>query len=196
VVCATAITAGGAVEVRNLTDKPAPPRERSSSDRSGSAPRAAAPSTAAAPARTRSGTAAAFPTPSAAFRAQRDHAVHGGAPVAVEKANGAPKSGSFVLDGESPALVDDAPQVASGVSAEPGPQPQQQQPQQQNPEPAQQQPAETGTVSEPVISVPPVSASPVAELPAPDAHAPDVETPADPSVGLELETAPATPVEP
>jgi RNA polymerase sigma factor (sigma-70 family) len=198
VVCATAITAGGAVEVRNLTDKPAPPRERSSSDRSGSdrsgsAARAAAPSTAAAPARTRSGTAAAFPTPSAAFRAQRDHAVHGGAPVAVEEANGAPKSGSFVLDGESPALVDDAPQVASGVSAEPGPQPQQQQ---QEPEPAQQQPAETGTVSEPVISVPPVSAAPVVDSPAPDAHAPALETPADPSVGLELETAPATPVEP
>ncbi len=165
VVCATAITAGGAVEVRNLTREPAPKPERSSSARANPSARESTPAAPAAAARAHArpqSSPAGFPTPSAPAQAQRESAARGGAPVAVDESKAAPKSGSFVLTGEngSPAVVDDAPQVSSGVTTEP------KQHEQQQPQP--QQPTDTGTVHEPATVSPPVSEpAPVVEPPAP-----------------------------
>ena len=119
VVCATAITAGGAVEMRKLTHEPAPKREQAA------APRAPAPERAPAPAalssaRPRSAPAPVFRAPAAAPAApRREPAVAGpepdfGAITAPEPAR-EPVTGQD----EAPVLVGSKPQVSSGGTAAP-----------------------------------------------------------------------------
>jgi RNA polymerase sigma factor (sigma-70 family) len=124
VVCATAITAGGAVEVRKLTTEPAPQRERSA------APVAAAPATAAKPERTsdavipyRAGTGGGIATrpahPAATPRRHKagggDAARRGERPLVAPPPAPAP----YVGHDDPPVAVGGAPQASSGGTAAP-----------------------------------------------------------------------------
>jgi hypothetical protein len=126
VVCATAITAGGAaVEVRKLTDEPAPNRERA----------AAAPAKAAAPERdaARSAQAAALPravpirsaqAPAAAAAPavpRRERAAGGSSPGIWDEPIVAPPPAPVPVPGhdDPPIVVGGEPQASSGGTAAP-----------------------------------------------------------------------------
>jgi hypothetical protein len=121
VVCATAITAGGAVEVRKLTHAPPPKRERTAAPRVAAAPvalvrPAAAPPVhrvpiAPAPALHAPAAPAAAPRPApAADRRELDT----GAITAPE-----PLAQPVTGQDEAPVLVDSKPQASSGGTAAP-----------------------------------------------------------------------------
>jgi RNA polymerase sigma factor (sigma-70 family) len=120
VVCATAITAGGAVEVRSLAGKPAPKRERAAT----AAAAAAKPARTAAPAwpivalpdarPARTEPAAATPVAARGERT-RDRP----APLLDEPIAAPPPAPVPVPDEEPPVLVRAEPQVSSGGTAAP-----------------------------------------------------------------------------
>jgi RNA polymerase sigma factor (sigma-70 family) len=122
VVCATAITAGGAVEVRSLTAKPAPKRERAAA-----AAAAAKPARTAAPARPIVGLPEARPAPTAPaaatpIAARRERTLRRPAPAMLldEPITAPPPAPVPVSDDEeSPVLVGGTPQVSSGGTAAP-----------------------------------------------------------------------------
>jgi sigma-70-like protein len=124
VVCATAITAGGAVEVRQLADAPAPKRERAASsgaerttkrDAAPAAPAAALPR----PVPVRSARAPLAPAAPAA--PLREHAAPKSAPGMWDGPITAPPPAPVPLSGhdDPPVPVDSKPQVSSGGTAAP-----------------------------------------------------------------------------
>ena len=180
VVCATAITAGGAVEVGRLADEPASKRERAGSARA-DPPRVARRASAA---RTLPASrTATFPTPPAPVPVQREYNVRRPAPVAVHEPIAAPPPAAVPLPRQDtpPVLVDDAPQVASGGGAEPT---------------EQLHPGMTGAATEP--GAPPANApAPAGEVPAGKADVtaavesvPPAPAGADPGAALAAPVAP------
>ena len=170
VVCATAITAGGAVEVRNLTQDRAPARERADAaakQRGDRGPAAAGGAVVAAAAATVPATPAARTdvarghTPAAPARRDRDRAPPAKEPATAHVAPVA--APAPVVDVETPVPVQDHPQPTSGGTAAP-----------QEAEPPA---VESGTAGEPVAgelpqqpTVPPTdgeTAPPAAEEPPP-----------------------------
>jgi RNA polymerase sigma factor (sigma-70 family) len=162
VVCATAITAGGAVEVRKLTLDPSPKREHVAS------------ATAAAPARSETRAAPVFehrvapgPTrsahmPAAPAAAPRERTLHRPAPEGWNSPITAPPPAAFPVTGndEPPVVVDDEPQLSSGGTAAPA-----------------DEPAETGTAADPAAGVIPADGpAPAGEAQLPGADAPAAET--------------------
>jgi RNA polymerase sigma factor (sigma-70 family) len=159
VVCATAITAGGAVEVRKLTAEPAGKRARSA-PASGAAARAdVAPPVYRSPLRADRGRSAQLPLAAAAPRpAETDER-----PSAAGRGDGAitappPAAAPVYAQDAAPVLVDDAPQVASGGGAAPE-------------EPA----AGTGSAGEPAAGLPDEAVAPVSEAAVPSTGATDEE---------------------
>jgi len=168
VVCATAITAGGAVEVRKLTDEPAPKRERAASARATEPARPAAPAAPivvlphARPAR--SAPAAAAPA-----AAPRERAVHRPAAADRYEPIAAPPPAPVPLKGadESPIPVGGEPQISSGGTRAPD------------------ELGESGAAAEPATGAQPVtSATPDRDAGLPAAEAPTAEpspAPAEPA---------------
>ena len=120
VVCATAITAGGAVEMRQLAADPAPKRERAASGRAENAPkRSAAPAAQiaqqphAVPIHIAQAPAAA----AAPAAPQRERAASDAGPRASDGPIAAPPPTPVPVSGhdEPPVLVGGAPQVAAGT---------------------------------------------------------------------------------
>jgi RNA polymerase sigma factor (sigma-70 family) len=125
VVCATAITAGGAVEVKHLTDEPSQRRERAASATTERAqkrePVAAAaqtsPAPAAVPTRSHAPVAASAPAvPQRDFAAATDPS-----PAKWDRPITAPPPAPVPIVGhdEPPVLIGDEPQVSSGGTAAP-----------------------------------------------------------------------------
>jgi RNA polymerase sigma factor (sigma-70 family) len=119
VVCATAITAGGAVEVRKLANDPAPKRERSASTARTTAPERpkAQPAPIVAPPQALPVHAAAAPAaaaPAAAPARERTRPASDGAIAAPP-----PAPVGAIDDEDAPVLVGAAPQVSSGGTAAP-----------------------------------------------------------------------------
>jgi RNA polymerase sigma factor (sigma-70 family) len=124
VVCATAITAGGAVEVRHLTNDPSPKRERAASAGAERAPKRDATPKAAAPALTPNARPAAIDRAPAAAAApaapSRDRGATKSAPATWEPIT-APPPAPVPIAGhdDPPVIVGGEPQVASGGTAAP-----------------------------------------------------------------------------
>jgi RNA polymerase sigma factor (sigma-70 family) len=122
VVCATALTAGGAVEVRKLATDPAPQRERSAAPAAGTRTEPAKPAPAietVIPHRVRIAPAPAQARPAAAPRREKSAAAE--RPRHTERAIVAPppEPAPYVGNEEAPVAVGGAPQVSSGGSAGP-----------------------------------------------------------------------------
>jgi RNA polymerase sigma factor (sigma-70 family) len=167
VVCATAITAGGAVEVRKLTHDPQPQRERSGaqapSDRT-AAP--AAPATTAAPFRA-ADTPATRTAQQPAAATRRDKPAAGGdaarrseVPLVAPPPEPAPYAPS-VGNNEAPIAVGGEPQVSSGGTAGPAEEPE----------------LGSGTATQEAAGTPP-AAEPVAP---PETPVAEPSTPAEPT---------------
>ena len=118
VVCATALTAGGAVEVRKLAIDPAPKRERPAAA-TVSAPAPVPAIERAIPARVAAGPATRRAAPAAAPRRERAerHMASGAGDVAIT----APPPSAVPVVGQDapPVLVEARPQVSSGGTAGP-----------------------------------------------------------------------------
>ena len=177
VVCATAITAGGAVEVRKLTAEPSSQRERSSRLDSQRAARKASPPRALPASRT-----AMFPTPSAPAPVQRAHGSDQPAPVAVHEPIAAPPPAAVALARQDspPVLVDGGPQVASGSDAAPG---------------EQLHLDVSGAAIEPGAA-PADALAPAGEAPGPRADVAEAESLPATAAGADPGAAPAAPVAP
>ena len=120
VVCATAITAGGAVEMRQLAAEPAPKRERAASGRAENAPkRSAAPAAQVAqqPHAVPIHIAQAPAAAAAPAAPQRERAASDAGPRASDGPIAAPPPAPVPVSGhdEPPVLVGGAPQVADGA---------------------------------------------------------------------------------
>jgi RNA polymerase sigma factor (sigma-70 family) len=126
VVCATAITAGGAVEVRKLATHPTPQRERSAAPATGAAAAAAKPVPVPAtgtviPYRTGAGSgfAARHTRPASTLRRKQagggDAARHADRPLVAPPPEPAP----YVGHDDAPVAVGGKPQVSSGGTAAP-----------------------------------------------------------------------------
>ena len=170
VVCATAITAGGAVEVRKLTSDPAPQRERSA------APAVAAPAAVPRPERAadpvvpfRAGAGGAAPTRPAQPVAtpRREQAGGGEAARRADRPLAAPppEPAPYVGHDDPPVAVGAEPQVSSGGAAAP-----------------EEEPAGTGTATEQTAGTAPAGIA-ATEPPAPLTEAPvtDPAVPAEPA---------------
>ena len=121
VVCATAITAGGAVEVRNLTNEPAPKRERATPAGAAATARPKVPATpiVALPRPGSARSAHAPAAPAAARRDARAPATARGGPITAP-----PPAAVPVTDAEPPpVVVGGQQQVSSGGTAAPAEQP-------------------------------------------------------------------------
>jgi RNA polymerase sigma factor (sigma-70 family) len=165
VVCATAITAGGAVEVRKLTTEPTPQRERSA------APAAAAPTAPAKPERTvdavspyRVGPGGGVATRPAQPAATPRHEKAGAGDAARRHERPLvappPAPAPYVGHDDPPVAVGGAPQVSSGGTAAPD-----------------EPPAGTGTTTEQTSGTAPGGATAPA-TPASDPPVADASTPA------------------
>jgi RNA polymerase sigma factor (sigma-70 family) len=177
VVCATAITAGGAVEVRSLTGKPLPKRERAAAAAAGAAAAAATPARRAAPARPiveppYARPSRTAPATAAPIAARRERALHRPAPPLSrdEPITAPPPAPVPVTDEESPLPVAGKPQAASGGTGAP-----------------QEKAQETGATGEQVAAVQPAASA----TPATDAQSPGPE-----AVAAEPSPAPAEPAQP
>ena len=162
VVCATAITAGGAVEVLRLADEPAPARERAASARATTPARTAAqPPIARALLPVQQ---AMYPAPVTPAPALHQRTVHRPAPVVVHEPIAAPPPAAvpFVRHDEPPVLIDDAPQISSGGTAAP---------KDEHPQP----PGEPGIAFEPVPGTPPAGTGAGAAAPLRAAQAPGTD---------------------
>ena len=172
VVCATAITAGGAVEVRKLATDPAPQRERTAAqaapDRTPAAQPAPAPA-AVQPYRADTAPAAHPARPAAAPR--REHAAAGERARRAERTLVAPppEPAPYVGHDDPPVSVGGSPQVSSGGTEGPAEEP-------AGSGVATEQSAGTAPVQEPAA---PVEDPPVAEpsTPAPAVPEPGGTTP-------------------
>jgi len=156
VVCATAITAGGAVEVRKLANEPAPKRERAASASRTAAPER--PKAQAAPVVASSQPQPVHATPAAAApaAAPREHAGRG-SELSDEAITAPPPAPVGAIDHEdAPVLVGGAPQVSSGGTAAP-----------------EDDAAETGTTTEPSAGALPEATA----TPAPGAEPAGTATP-------------------
>jgi RNA polymerase sigma factor (sigma-70 family) len=168
VVCATAITAGGAVEVSKLTSDPAPKR-----DKQARAAGAAASAPAAAVPVVRSTATTAHPAPlthpaaAPAGTRERDRAGTGGdARRAADRPLTAPPPPSAPYVGghdDPPLAVNGGPQVSSGGTAAP-----------------EEQPAPSSPPTEPAAGTAP-DVAPAAEAPATQPAAPPAAAPATPA---------------
>jgi len=175
VVCATAITAGGAVEVRKLTTERAPQRERSAAP-AGTAPAATTrpqpAADAATPFRTAVGGGVATRPAQPAATPRREKAGGGGDArrTGLPLVAPPPEPAPYVGQDEPPLPVGGEPQVSSGGTPAP-----------------EEAPAPTGTATDEVTAAPPPAetaeepipvepASPVEPAPAqPGAEAPPAE---------------------
>ncbi len=171
VVCATAITAGGAVEVRKLTTDPAPQRERSAAPAERRA-EAAKPAVAAAttivipyrarsvPAQPAAQPAAVAPRREQSAAADADAARHSEPPLVAPPPEPAPYV-PYVGKDEAPVAVGAQPQVSSGGTAGPD-----------------EEPAGTGVAIEETAGTAP-TAEPA--TPAPEIPVAEPSTPAEPT---------------
>jgi RNA polymerase sigma factor (sigma-70 family) len=120
VVCATALTAGGAVEVHKLAQKPAPQRDKAAAKPAAAHAQARAaqpPAAAAAPAAT-----IAHRPLQPAVAAPRRHAVHRSPPAVADDPVGTvpqDQPAPAVGNDEDPVVVDDGPQTSSGGTPAP-----------------------------------------------------------------------------
>ena len=124
VVCATAITAGGAVEMRQLTDAPAPKRERAASAAAERTPKRTTAPAAQATALPRAIPArpAHVPSiPAAPIAPQRENTVSGSGPGMWDGPITAPPPAPVPVPGhdDPPVLVGGEPQASSGGTAAP-----------------------------------------------------------------------------
>jgi hypothetical protein len=121
VVCATALTAGGAVEVHKLAQKPAQQREKAAAKPAAAHAQARAAQAAAAAAAVTTAPIAHRPLRSA-VAAPRRHAVHHSAPAVVDDPVGTvpqDQPAPAVGNDEDPVVVDDGPQTSSGGTPAP-----------------------------------------------------------------------------
>jgi RNA polymerase sigma factor (sigma-70 family) len=169
VVCATAITAGGAVEVRKLATDPAPQRERSAAPAASARTEPAKPAAAAEaviPYRVRSTPPAPPAQPVAAPRREParagESARRAERPIVAPPPEPAPYSPS-VGNEDAPVAVGGGPQVSSGGTAAPD-----------------EEPAGTGTASEPAAGTPPAG---LPEQTVPETPVAAPSTPAAPTPG-------------
>jgi RNA polymerase sigma factor (sigma-70 family) len=164
VVCATAITAGGAVEVRKLTTDPAPQRERSTAPAASTATEAANPAPAAEtviPYRAGEAPATHAAQPAAAPKREKSG---GGAAARTHEAPlvaPPPEPAPYVGHDDPPVAVGGQPQVSSGGTAGPD-------------EPV----VGTGIATEETVGTPPAS-EPAA--PTPEEPVAEPSTPAEPT---------------
>jgi RNA polymerase sigma factor (sigma-70 family) len=171
VVCATAITAGGAVEVRKLTTEHAPQKERSAAP-AGAAPAAATRPQPAAEAVTpfRTGAGAGVPArpaqPVAAPR--RERAASGGGdarPAERPLVAPPPEPAPYVGQDEPPVTMGGEPQVDSGGTPAPEEPPTGTATEQVTGAPPAAETAEEPPPAEPALPVEPAPAQPRAEAP-------------------------------
>jgi RNA polymerase sigma factor (sigma-70 family) len=165
VVCATAITAGGAVEVRKLATDPAPQRERSAAPAANARTEVAKPAAAAdAVIPYRAGSAPVTRPAQPAAAPRREKAAAGERARRAERPVVAPPPAPapYVGNEDPPIAVGGAPQVSSGGTAGPD-----------------EEPAGTGTVTEQPAGTPsaglpdePSPETPVAGSSTPEAPAP------------------------
>jgi RNA polymerase sigma factor (sigma-70 family) len=163
VVCATAITAGGAVEVRKLTGEPAPKRERAAASAGAADARRAAPATpiVALPV---AGPVRSAHAPAAPVAVRRELTVHQPAPGMRDDPIVAPAPDPVTGEEELPVPVGAEPQVSSGGTAAPD-----------------EQTDETAAAAEPATGTAPEgSAGPAAETELPGAGTPDAEPSPEP----------------
>ena len=163
VVCATAITAGGAVEVRKLTLDPSPKRERVASAAATAPARSTAPMAPVFAPRVAPGPTRSAHRPAAPAAAPGERALHRPAPGGWHSPITAPPPAAVPVTGndEPPVVVDDEPQLFSGGTAAP---------------------AETGTAGEPATgAIPSDGAAPAGEAQLPGADAPAAEPSPAPS---------------
>jgi hypothetical protein len=172
VVCATALTAGGAVEVRKLTTEPAPKRERSATPASASAAPAATTrpergSGPVTPFRVGAGGGIAARPAQPAATPRREKAGAGDAPRRSDRPLVAPppEPAPYVGHDDPPVAVGGAPQVTSGGTAAPD-----------------EAPAGTGTATDQTSGTAPGgTAEPQPDAPAPDTPVAEPSTPAPPA---------------
>ena len=163
VVCATAITAGGAVEVRRLTLDPSPKRERVASAGATAPARSAAPMAPVFEPRVAPGPTRSAHAPAAPAAAPGERALHRPAPGGWNSPITAPPPAPVRVTGndEPPVVVDDEPQLFTGGTAAP---------------------AETGTAGEPAAgAIPSDGTAPAGDAQLPGADAPAAEPSPAPS---------------
>jgi RNA polymerase sigma factor (sigma-70 family) len=170
VVCATALTAGGAVEVRKLTTEPTPQRERSAAPASATPAAATRPALGAetvTPFRVGAGDGTATRPAQPAATPRREKAGAGDAARQSDRPLVAPppEPAPYVGHDDPPVAVGGAPQVSSGGTAAPD-----------------EEPAGTGTATEQTSGTAPGgTASPQPEAPAQDTPVAEPSTPAPPA---------------